>query len=48
MPTQTLTRILEWGPNSHDPANPFSVENAMAAALSHAFEAADDERPDDN
>ncbi|UDY22717.1 hypothetical protein [Nocardioides sp. Kera G14] len=48
MPMQTAARLMEWGPASHDPSNPFSVENTADAALSHAFEAADDDRPDDN
>ncbi|MFT4264028.1 MAG: hypothetical protein QM572_11650 [Nocardioides sp.] len=45
---KSLTRILEWGPSSHDPENPFSVENTVDAALSHAFGADGDARPDDN
>lgn len=48
MSMKTLARILEWGPASHDPENPFSVENTADAALSRFETAADDERPEDN
>lgn len=48
MPLQTLARILEWGPASHNPENPFSVENTADAALSQIERGAEDARPDDN
>lgn len=53
MTTHSLTRILEWGPASHDPANPFSIEKCATAALDQYLDrrtetAADDDRPDDN
>jgi hypothetical protein len=45
MPTQYLSRTLEWGPANHDPENPFS-QPATEAALDRRTSG--DDRPDDN
>jgi hypothetical protein len=45
MPTQFLSRTLEWGPAMHDPENPFS-HLATQEALDHRD--AGDDQPDDN
>jgi hypothetical protein len=44
MPTQYLSRTLEWGPAIHDPENPFG-QAATEAALDRR-DAADDQRDD--